>query len=173
MKRYEQVLNIDRYNIAARNGMELVNKQRSTYYNEAYDETRSRMLWLVDRAWERPVRKISPTTRSSETAQFLNQSPAPARDAIIQKLNNIQIDRIDLNNVSIREAVDTLRQMSRNLDRSTDDQARRGVNIVLRIPISSFQAPDLPGVGESPEESGPIVTENTKITLSLRDVPMM
>ena len=38
IKRYEQVLNIDRYNNAARMGMEKVNNQKSNYYSEAYNE---------------------------------------------------------------------------------------------------------------------------------------
>ncbi len=43
IKRYEQVLNIDRYNIAARKGMEQVNLEKSRYYGNAYNETRSRL----------------------------------------------------------------------------------------------------------------------------------
>ena len=39
IKRYEQVLNIDRYNIAARKGMEQVNVEKSRYYGSAYNET--------------------------------------------------------------------------------------------------------------------------------------
>ncbi len=38
----EQVLNIDRYNTAARKGMEQVNLLRSQYDTSAYNETRSR-----------------------------------------------------------------------------------------------------------------------------------
>ena len=58
IKRYEQVLNIDRYNIAARKGMEQVNLEKSRYYGNAYNETRSRMLWMVDQSWERPVHRF-------------------------------------------------------------------------------------------------------------------
>ena len=47
IKRYEQVLNIDRYNIAARKGMEQVTLAKAKYYGAAYNETRSRLLWLV------------------------------------------------------------------------------------------------------------------------------
>ena len=58
IKRYEQVLNIDRYNIAARKGMEQVNLAKAKYYGAAYNETRSRLLWLVDKSWERPVHRF-------------------------------------------------------------------------------------------------------------------
>lgn len=175
MKRYEQVLNLDKYNIAARNGMELVNKQRTTYYNEAYNETRSKMLWEVDKSWERPVRKTQDSGRSSEAAQFIAQGAPSSRDAMIKKLENIQLDQVDLEDVTIREAVDFLRQKSRELDTSTEDPRSRGVNIVLRLSSSAgaeqTTEPALPGEAEEPE--APSVTENSKITMSLRNVPMI
>ncbi len=172
IKRYEQVLNLDPYNIAARNGMEKVNKQRTTYYDETYNETRSRMLWLVDRAWERPVRKLQQGARTTETAQFLAQGIPSSKDAIQRKLNSIVLDKIDLEDVTIREAVDFLKQKSRELDTSTDDPKKRGVNIVLNLPATPPSAePALPG--EESAEAAPAVTENSRITMSLRGVPLM
>jgi len=175
MKRYEQVLNLDKYNIAARNGMELVNKQRTAYYDEAYNETRSRMLWLVDRAWERPVRKLDQSGRTTETAQFLAEGAPAAKDAITRKLNTITLDRVELDDVSIREAVEFLKQKSRELDTSTEDPKKRGVNIVLKIPataaaVEAAEAP-LPGE-EGAAAAASTVSEDTKITMSLRNVPL-
>src|SRR5207237_10265762 len=57
MKRYDQVLALDPYNTAARRGQEKVNNTKYQYGEEAYDETRSRQLWKVEKAWEQPVRK--------------------------------------------------------------------------------------------------------------------
>jgi general secretion pathway protein D len=176
MKRYEQVLNLDKYNTAARNGMELVNKQRTSYYNEAYNETRSRMLWEVDKAWERPVRKREKSGRSSDTVQFISQGSPESRDAIIKKLNNIELSRVDLNDVTVREAVDYLRQKSRDADTSADDLRSKGVNIVMRgIPLTASAIQDIepPLPGQTPEVSGPAVTENTRISLNLRNVPLI
>jgi general secretion pathway protein D len=173
IKRYEQVLNLDKYNIAARNGMEKVNNQRTTYYNETYNETRSRMLWLVDRAWERPVRKLQKGSRTTETAQFLTQSAPASKDAIQKKLNSIILDKVELDDVTIREAVDFLKQKSRELDTSTDDPKKRGVNIVLSLPAPTTLAVDTPLPGEESVETAPTITENSRITLSLRGVPLM
>jgi general secretion pathway protein D len=53
-RRYEQVLSVDKYNAAAFRGMEQVEVGKQRYYDSAYNETRSRMLWQVDKAWERP-----------------------------------------------------------------------------------------------------------------------
>ena len=61
IKRYEQVLNIDRYNIAARKGMEQVNLAKAKYYGAAYNETRGRLLWLV-RPWRVTANSCIPQT---------------------------------------------------------------------------------------------------------------
>ena len=173
LKRYEQILNLDPYSIAARNGMEKVNKQRKTYYDSAYNETRSRMLWLTDRAWERPVRKLTPAGRDTDGSSFGTNTAANSKDAINNKLNKIIIDRMDLEDASIREVVDFLKQKSRQLDNSTDDPKKKGVNIVLKL--ASPSAAPVPVDGQAAEipasESG--VTEDTKISIALKNVPLI
>ena len=173
LKRYEQVLNLDPYSTAARNGMEMVNKQRKTYYESAYNETRSRMLWLTDRAWERPVRKMTPTGRDTDGSSFGTNTAAGSKDAINNKLNKIIIDKMDLENASIREVVDFLKQKSRQLDNSTDDPKKKGVNIVLKL--ASQTPPTAPTDDQSaetpPAEAG--VTEDTKISIALKNVPLI
>jgi general secretion pathway protein D len=173
LKRYEQILNLDPYSIAARNGMEKVNKQRKTYYDSTYNETRSRMLWLTDRAWERPVRKLTPAGRDTDGSSFGTNTAANSKDAINNKLNKIIIDRMDLEDASIREVVDFLKQKSRQLDNSTDDPKKKGVNIVLKL--ASPAAAPAPVDGQAAEipaaESG--VTEDTKISIALKNVPLI
>jgi general secretion pathway protein D len=172
-KRYEQVLNLDPYSIAARNGMEKVNKQRKTYYDNTYNETRSRMLWLTDRAWERPVRKLTAAGRDTGSSSFGTTTAANSKDAINNKLNKIIIDRIDLDQASIREVVDFLKQKSRQLDNSTDDPKKKGVNIVLKLASPAPAPTPVDGqVAEIPvSESG--VTEDTKISIALKNVPLI
>lgn len=173
LKRYEQILNLDPYSIAARNGMEKVNKQRKTYYDSAYNETRSRMLWLTDRAWERPVRKLTPAGRDTDGSSFGTNTAANSKDAINNKLNKIIIDRMDLEDASIREVVDTLKQKSRQLDNSTDDPKKKGVNIVLKLASPAAAPAQVDGqAAEIPaSESG--VTEDTKISIALKNVPLI
>lgn len=173
LKRYEQVLNLDPYSIAARNGMEKVNKQRKTYYDATYNETRSRMLWLTDRAWERPVRKLTPTGRDTGGSSFGTNTAANSKDAINNKLNKIIVDRIDLDQASIREVVDFLKQKSRQLDSSTDDPKKKGVNIVLKL--ASPAASPTPADGQATETPAPEsgVTADTKISIALKNVPLI
>ncbi len=171
IKRYEQVLNLDPYNTSARQGMEQVNQQRTGYYNEAYNETRSQMLWLADRAWEKPVRRIS-KDRSTEGASI--GGSASTKDEMMRKLNGIVIDNLSLNDVTIREAVEILKQKSRQLDSFSADSKTKGVNIVLKIPppaapVNEGETPE-PG---SEEPAPPVVTENSRVNLDLKNVPLI
>ena len=131
LKRYEEALNLDPYNTAARQGMETVNKKRTNYYDEAYNETRSRMLWFTERTWERPIRRLGSFDRSTEAGKL---EISTNKDAINRKLNGTLIEKIELPDATLREAVDFLKQKSRDLDTSTDDPKKRGVNIVLKLP---------------------------------------
>src|SRR3712207_6107854 len=56
-KKYEQVLNLDPYNVAARRGQEKIDVTKIHYGEEAYNEARARAMWEVQKAWERPVRQ--------------------------------------------------------------------------------------------------------------------
>lgn len=136
LKRYEQVLNIDRYNVAARKGMEMVNVARSKYYNESYNEARSRMLWQVASKWETPVRKFS----SGKDTTGAVRVQTSRNEAIIAKLNRIIVPKLDFRDTTIRQAVDFLRQTSRRLDTLEPDPTKKGVNIFLKLPTAGATA---------------------------------
>ena len=171
LKRYEEALNLDPYNTAARQGMEKVHRQRATFSEASYNETRSRMLWLADRQWERPVRKDLSLDRSTESRQ--NDSVSQ-KDAILRKLNETTIDKVELSNVSVKEAVDYLIRKSRELDTSTGDLKNKGVNIVLQLgqakPSTSPATDPSAPISDQPDPS--LVTGDSKISLSLRNVPL-
>lgn len=182
IKRYDQVLGIDPYNEAARKGMEVTNQQKSTYYRTAYNETRSRMLWLADRAWERPVRKVD-GARSTENA-LTQRGGQRGTEAITAKLNRIIIPKIDLRDVTVTEAVEFLKQRSRDLDTSADDPAlKRGVNIVLKLPPPAPAAPVEgadpnavpadPSAAPSETATVPGGTADSRITMALTNVPLI
>src|SRR6266513_5649470 len=48
-KKYDQVLNLDPYNVAARRGQEKINNAKYRYGEEAYNETRARQLRQVEK----------------------------------------------------------------------------------------------------------------------------
>jgi general secretion pathway protein D len=127
-KKYEQVLNLDPYNVAARRGQERLNLTKTHYGEEAYNETRSRQLWQVQKAWEEPVRKYGETV-GPITDAFAKDATGTAR--ITTKLNTIIIPRIEFKDASVREAIEFLRQQG--VENDTGADGRKGVDIVLRL----------------------------------------
>lgn len=185
-KRYEQVLNIDHYNSAARMGMEKVNNARGQYYREAYNETRSRMLWQVAKGWELPIHHFA---HGKDTTGAQSRTEASRTEAITAKLNRIIIPKIDMSDTTIREAIDYLHQLSVKLDTLEPDPAKKGVNIFLKLASSPSGAaagasglpglgneilpPAVPAAGAAPAAAAaPQATEDTQITLSLSNVPL-
>jgi general secretion pathway protein D len=79
---------------------------------------------------------------------------------------------MDLDQASIREVVDFLKQKSRQLDNSTDDPKKKGVNIVLKL-AAPAAAPAADGQVEEPHASEAGVTEDTKISIALKNVPLI
>ncbi|MBA3607376.1 MAG: type II and III secretion system protein [Chthoniobacterales bacterium] len=144
-KKYEQVLNLDPYNVAARRGEERIDKIKTRYGEQAYNETRARSLWQVQKGWEEPVRQygqaVGPITDS-----FARDAGGTAR--ITNKLNSIIIPKIEFRDASIREAIDFLRQQAAANDPSTE--GKRGVDIVLRtMALGRAEAPAPPPLQET------------------------
>lgn len=149
-KRYEQVLNVDKYNIAARRGMEQVNSARIKYQETAVNETRGDMMRQVNKAWELPIHKFDVAA-----SQIIDQPAIDTRgtSSINRKLDEIIIPKIDFRDATVREALDFIKQRAASLDSVEQDPAKKGLNIVLKL------APDA-------AESA------SRITLSLTDVPL-
>ncbi len=163
IKRADQVLNLDPYNIAARKLQEKVNARKQEYAMDAYSETRGRLLADLDLAWASPVRRYG-----LEGGGVIEQRRLQVRtnDAIIAKLDRIIIPELQFRDATIREAIDFLKQRSADLDTAEPDLAQRGVNIVLKLDGSSGGTgiPGLGGAGAS--------MADRRVTLSLRNVPL-
>jgi len=168
LKQYEEVLLMDPYNTAARKGMEGIHNTTIQYANEAYNETRGRMLWQVEKAWERPPHK-SKQGRSTETAG--RQQDLRGTDQIVAKLNTIIIPKIDLSDSPISEAIEYLKQKS-----VEQDPSKKGVNIFLKLgtSASSTEAAPItpPGVPTTTSASPASPTAEPHITLALSHVPL-
>src|SRR5881227_2531527 len=139
-KRYEQVLNLDPYNVAARRGQEKIDNAKYRYGEEAYNETRGRSLWEVEKGWEEPVRQYGQAVAPFADA-FARDASGTAR--ITTKLNTIIIPPIEFRDASIREAIDFLRQQAVENDPSAE--GKKGVDIVLRLaPLGQIAPPPVP-----------------------------
>ena len=145
-KKYEQVLALDPYNTAARRGEERLDNEKYHYGEQAYNETRARSMWQVEKGWEEPVRQYG-TTVGPVADAFQKDAAGTAR--ITQKLNSIIIPRIEFRDASIREAIDFLRQQATANDPATD--GRKGVDIVLRLtPMGQVAPPPMPVTAAAP-----------------------
>jgi general secretion pathway protein D len=190
-KKYEQVLALDPYNVAARRGQEQINLTKTHYGEEAYNETRSRQLWQVEKGWEQPVRKYGENV-GPITDAFTKDATGTAR--ITNKLNNIIIPRIEFRDASIREAIEFLRQQAAENDPGGD--GRRGIDIVLRLNTLGSRAEtssttstttvvttNAPGVSPEPAVVPPpapppavsapsINPADARITITLNQIPL-
>src|SRR6266480_4478230 len=140
MKRYDQVLALDPYNTAARKGQEKIDNTKYQYGEEAYNETRARHLWKVEKAWEQPVRKygtVGPVAGAPGRGELRGTAQ------MTNKLNSIIIPHLEFRDATIREAIDVLREQAAEND--TGPEGQRGVNIVLRlVPLGQVAQPLLP-----------------------------
>ncbi len=179
-KKYEQVLNLDPYNVAARRGEEKINLTKTHYGEEAYNETRSRQLWQVQKSWEEPVRPYGQTLGAT-TEAFAKDATGTAR--ITHKLNTIIIPRIEFRDASIREAIEFLRQQAEANDPATE--GRKGVDIVLRLTTlgrpaetTTVASPAAPANGVSHDTTAPAASEpsispgEARITITLNEIPL-
>ncbi|MEY2527380.1 MAG: ral secretion pathway protein, partial [Verrucomicrobiota bacterium] len=191
-KKYEQVLTLDPYNTAARRGQEKIDNTKYHYGREAYNETRARQLWQVEKGWEQPVRQYGQIAGQAVDA-FQKDATGTAR--ISSKLNSIIIPRIEFRDASIREAIDFVRQQAAANDPSLE--GRKGVDIVLRLtPLGQVAPPPTPVepaaaavTGAAPIEATPIPAKpivappaavappasspnDARITITLNQIPL-
>lgn len=82
----------------------------------------------------------------------------PGVDQIVNKLRNIVVPVISLEDTTLEEAVDFIRLRSRELDHGEPDPAKKGVNFVIRKPRQGAD-------GKVPMPYG-------TLTMSLRNVPL-
>ena len=133
IEEYNKALRIDKYNTAARRGMEQIHKLKSDYYDSAYDETRARLLAQVDAAWEEAV----PPAREADarSAPAASEDMAASGVPVVDfKLRNMVIPELNLEDATVDEAIDLLRQRTRELDQFELDPSKKGMNFVIRKP---------------------------------------
>src|SRR5438874_4681379 len=179
MKRYDQVLNLDPYNTAARKGQERIDLTKYQYGVQAYNETRGRAIWQVEHGWEQPVRQYGQMGGAIEAGI---QRDAGNTARIRNKLDSIIIPRIEFRDASIREAIDFLRQQAAANDPTTE--GRRGVDIVLRLhslgrstepaPVTgttTVEAPALPAGENAPPPAAGVATAAPAVTPATPSLP--
>ncbi len=160
---YQDVIRIDRYNRAARRGMERVTQAKSDYYRSAYDHTRAALLTQVDSAWELAV----PTNDGPPVIQGDDLPGVSGGADILAKLRSIILDSVTLEDISVEDAIDYLRQRAFELDTDEPNPSKRGINFVIQGSGDGAGAPE-GGLGLGDENVG-----SARIaSLKLRNVPI-
>lgn len=152
---YEDVLRIDKFNKAARRGMERVSHAISQYGTSARNQARSEVLQDVDAAWE-------DRSRLNLEVPLLNEQTeggqGPQNETLVGKLNTIMVPSVDLQDASLDESLDFLRIASRANDTASVEQSAKGLDFILQL-----GSPDNPKVQ---------AVNQARINVNLRNVSL-
>ncbi|MCP4848864.1 MAG: hypothetical protein GY899_13055 [Verrucomicrobiaceae bacterium] len=142
---YARVLRVDRFNRAARRGMEAAEKQIVAYHRSSRDQTRGKMIREVDEAWETEVEISNSFGLTGGNATALSSGEQSLED----KLKSIFIDTINFDDATLEDVIEYLTIKSRQLDNFGD-----GINFVLKL------------------DRDDQVARNANVNLRLRNVPI-
>lgn len=158
--RYRQVLVIDPYNELARESLQRMANVKNEYYDVARLHSREEALLQVQETWSTPIKRSVLKEAGGETALPTYLSNIAK---MTEKLNGITIDRIQLEEATVGEAIDFLRSKSKTLD-----SEGRGINFVLK---SSSMATS--GEGADATMAITDALADKKITLTLEALPLL
>ena len=147
-KAYQDTLRVDKYNGAARQGIQKVEDEKSRYFEKARIQTRSAMITAVNEGWEQKV----PVAIIESDPSKIYGGTINGGAYYTDKMQKIIFPAVQFTGASIDEAIEFLRIKSKDLDTFTTDPAKRGVNLILRA-------------GSAPSTAA--------ITLDLKEVPMV
>ena len=182
-KRYEQVLQLDPYNDAARMGEEKVDRAKMRHSEDTgYPETRARFLADLSAKWELPVPKRG---LDANTQSHIGRTTENTGVAYMNaKLAKIIIPNIEFRSTTISDAIEFLRQEARRLDPDPNPE-NRGINIFLKLPTAGARvinpaapapAADASAIPGLPTDAAPAPAPsagaNSRITLTMSRLPL-
>ncbi|HUJ72016.1 MAG TPA: hypothetical protein VLZ30_07215 [Verrucomicrobiae bacterium] len=183
-QRFQQILLIDTYNEDASLMLRSVDKLRTDAARGAADASREHLLWQVVDSWTPPISRDVRAPKESSTPGPI-ASEALRQQKITEKLNKIIIPEINYREAVVSDVITFLSEESRRLDLPD----KIGVNIVLSGGIAAPSTtpgttppaapPTATGTPAPSTEAGAAAgagaesPEGRKITLSLRDVPLI
>jgi general secretion pathway protein D len=112
--RFYEVLHDDKYNSAARQGLERSENAKSRYLDAAYDHTRAALLDDIAQKWEMPIPDRKRLGGGPTGSDF--SATGDSREDNRRKLDSIIIPEINLGPVNIRTATQYLQLKSTELD---------------------------------------------------------
>ncbi|HUJ10050.1 MAG TPA: tetratricopeptide repeat protein [Verrucomicrobiae bacterium] len=175
-QRFQQILLLDPYNTDASALLKSVAQTRMEIADTAADASRAHLLEQVEEAWVPPISHEIQAPKHELPATVDREAARQA--ALTEKLNKIIIPEVNYREAVVSDVITFLSEESRRLDPD-----RVGVNIVLSAGVSApavapTPTPTPPAAGGAAENpplppTGAETQEGRKITLSLRDVPLI
>lgn len=126
---FKSVLIDDRLNPEASANLKKIAEKRYNLETDEFQRMKAEMLAQIRDAWTPPIKKII-TGPKGETAETIITSQARRR--LLDKLNNITIEKIDFRNANIVDVISYLHQQSIVSDRD-QTPGEKGVNILLNL----------------------------------------
>ena len=172
--RFQQILLLDPYNEDASTLLKSVAVARTDIALGAGDAMRAHRLMQVSEAWVPPISRDIQAPKSESSTGSIGRE-AVRQAGIMKKLNEIIIPEINYREAVVSDVITFLSEESRRLD-----PEKVGVNIVLSggltaptTPAPTPTTPPTPAEGQPSATAGSEGLEGRKITLSLRDVPLI
>ncbi|MFK5923475.1 MAG: type II and III secretion system protein [Verrucomicrobiota bacterium] len=139
---YFGALNDDKYNEAARRGLEENARLKTDYAKSARNHARAEFLQQVAAGWELPV----PTRirGNMEIGPVAVDSGADQVAYIEDKLKNIIIPSVEFQDTPLKDALTFLQERSVELDLRENDPTRKGINFILQVDGGGAAAPAAP-----------------------------
>jgi general secretion pathway protein D len=135
IKRADQILDIDPYNSAARKLQEEANQAIKGAAESGYNESRSRALRDVQKAWSNPVKRYSAVQSNQTERRIVEMSQT---EKLRFKIQNLVIPEIQFTDAPISQVADTLTKASRLADQS---EGNTGVLVIANVPTTPGTAP--------------------------------
>lgn len=102
--------------------IEILSQQKQTSWLD-HRKTRDEMMQDVDRSWQRP----------QIFERDVIAPPTAVDGAIREKLRRIEIPSVELSNVPLTRAIETLSELSVLYDGTTSDERQKGVNMLAML----------------------------------------
>ena len=119
LKRTDQVLAVDPYNSAARKLQEIINAAVNSYAENAYNESRSRALKNVQKAWASPIKKYTQTSFGTQGSQATELSK---QEKLTRKIRELKLGEVEYVDTPLFQIAVDLAERANKVDKSPGDQ---------------------------------------------------
>lgn len=144
---YNQILDVDAHNVAARRGLEKCSRLKTDYDLATRDHMRAKSLNAVDAQWFVPV------PESTFVPKLSGGPDAPSSGGNAGRLRSIVLPKLAFEGATLSEAVEYVVSKARALDPGNPDTGRSAWNMLVKIP---------------PQDQAKL----PNLTLTLADVPL-